>query len=56
MKIFNYNARGLGLPEKRRFIREQLNTDHVDILCIQETKKDSFSPQFLRSLSGKFDS
>jgi exonuclease III len=51
MKILKFNVRELGLPEKRRIIQELTQKEHIDILCIQETKKKSFSTQFLKSIS-----
>jgi hypothetical protein len=54
MKILNWNIRGLGLPEKRRYLKEFVFKEHFDILCIQETKKTDFSQHFLDSISPKF--
>jgi exonuclease III len=39
MKVLNCNIRGLGLPEKRRILYEFFLTEHINILCLQETKK-----------------
>jgi exonuclease III len=55
MKILNCNVRGLGLPEKRRMLRDFINSNNIDILCLQETKKDSYTSQFLNSISRNFD-
>jgi hypothetical protein len=54
IKVLHWNIRGLGLPEKRRFLKEFIITEHFDIICIQETKKEDFTQRFLYSLSPKF--
>lgn len=38
MKILSYNVRGLGGSGKRRIIRELVCQNHVEFLCLQETK------------------
>jgi exonuclease III len=54
MKVLHWNIRGLGLPEKRRYLREFILKEHFDIICIQETKKEEFSTRFLHSISPVF--
>ena len=39
MNIITYNVRGLGKGVKWPAIRRMVNTQHIDMLCIQETKK-----------------
>jgi Endonuclease/Exonuclease/phosphatase family len=55
MKILNCNIQGLGLPEKRRILHDFIIKEHVDILCLQETKKDSYSSQFFKSIASCYD-
>lgn len=40
MNILSFNSRGLGSGVKRSAIRKLTVTHKVDILCIQETKKE----------------
>jgi exonuclease III len=47
MKVLHWNIRGLGLPEKCRYLQEFISKEHFDIICIQETKKEVFSTHFL---------
>ena len=37
--IMCWNARGLGIPVKRRFLRDFLVNNEVDLLGVQETQK-----------------
>ena len=39
MNIITYNVRGLGRGVKWPAIRRMVNTQHIDMLCIQETKE-----------------
>lgn len=50
-RIFNWNARGLGSSVKRRFLRDTLFNNKIDLVGIQETKKDSFTERTLHSFS-----
>lgn len=52
MKGMFSNARGIGGDIKKRFIRETVCDLHIDFLGIQETIKDTFSPNELHSLCG----
>lgn len=49
--ILCWNARGLGQADKRRVIRDYLQTHKIDILIVQETKKESFTTRQFNSLS-----
>ena len=40
MKIITYNTRGLGRGVKWAVIRRMVQKERVDMLCIQETKKE----------------
>lgn len=48
-----WNARGLGEPEKRRFLRESISEHSLEFICVQETKKD-FDDSWLAGVSGRF--
>lgn len=50
MKLFSWNIRGLGRPEKRRKIKNLLFDKKIDMALIQETKRSSMSNQVIRSL------
>ena len=51
INFLSWNARGLGLPHKRSLLRDYLMFHKIDILGIQETKKESFSSRILKNLS-----
>ena len=51
VKFLNWNARGLGLATKRRYLRDLLSDNHIDFVSIQETKKELFHDRSLRALS-----
>lgn len=42
MKIITYNVRGLGRGVKWPAIRRMATKQNIDMLCIQETKKEFF--------------
>lgn len=51
ISIFCWNARGLGLSNKRRALKELLLTHNIDIVAIQETKRESIPTRQLNALS-----
>lgn len=55
ISCFCWNARGLGLPSKRRALKESLNIHKIDIVAIQETKKESFPARQLNALSNNIN-
>lgn len=55
ISIFCWNARGLGLSNKRRALKDLLSSHHIDIVAIQETKKESFPTRQLNSLSSNIN-
>jgi len=40
MNIISYNVRGLGRRVKWGAIRRMIKKEHIDMICIQETKKE----------------
>jgi len=48
--ILHWNVRGLNSKEKWNPIRNKIVDLAVDIICLQETKKDSFDTAFLRNI------
>jgi hypothetical protein len=50
IKVLNCNARGLGLPKKRRMIKELVHTEQIDILCVRKLRKNSLLIKFLSLL------
>ena len=52
MNIITYNARGLGRGVKWPAIRRLVNKQHVDMLCIQETKKELIDRDICQALWG----
>ena len=53
MIILSYNSRGLGRGVKWTAIRRNILKHKVDIVCIQETKKESFSKGVCQSIWGE---
>lgn len=51
INIFNWNARGLGSATKRRALKDFISVHHIDIVGIQETKKELFHSRNLNALS-----
>ena len=52
MNILSINSRGLGSGVKRSAIRKLTLANKVDILCIQETKKESIDKKLCQYLWG----
>lgn len=52
MKVLFWNIRGLGNSARGRQLRELIIEKEVDIICIQETKKKSFSDRDLNTFQG----
>lgn len=50
MKILSYNIRGLGGILKKKEIREVIEKERVDFVCIQETKKDAIDRKLVESI------
>jgi hypothetical protein len=47
-----WNIRGLGKFGRVPALVSRIRDNHVDVVGVIETKKDSFTPGFLRSLTG----
>jgi exonuclease III len=56
MKILSWNLRGCRSFEKRHYLKEILIKEHIDVVCLQETKIDTFSNRMLLSISIIFKS
>lgn len=56
MKILNWNIRGMNAYRKQQILVDSLKENKVDMVAIQETKKESFSDRTLRNLSSHVDS
>lgn len=55
MKILGWNVRGLGLREKRGAIRRLIRKNMIDVLFIQESKREELSASFIREIWGPSD-
>ena len=53
MKIVTYNVRGLGRGLKWASIRNLVKKEQVDLLCLQETKKEVIDKNFMSSFGGR---
>jgi len=55
MNIISYNVRGLGRGVKWLTIRRMVKEQYVDLLCLQETKKENVNKMFCQALWENFD-
>lgn len=55
MNILNWNIRGMNSFRKRHALRDYITKHQIDMIAIQETKKEQFSNRTLRGLSTKLD-
>ena len=55
MNIISYNVRGLGRGVKWPAIRRMVKEYHIDLLCLQETKKETVNKSMCRALWGNSD-
>lgn len=53
--ILCWNVKELGLPSKCRALKDLLNTHRIDLVVIQETKKESFTRRQLNALSNNIN-
>jgi exonuclease III len=47
-KVLCWNVRGLNAKEKWEAIRDKITESGCDVICLQETKRQSFDVQFLK--------
>lgn len=52
MKGLFWNIRGMGLPGRFPTVVSKIRENHVDFVGIIETKKEVFTPGYLRNLTG----
>ncbi|KAM3385248.1 hypothetical protein ACQJBY_009276 [Aegilops geniculata] len=50
--ILSWNVRGLNWPARRATVREIAEAHRASILCLQETKLESWTPAIVRELGG----
>ena len=55
MNILTWNCRGLNASSKRHRLRDIIVANHIDIVTIQETKKENFTTRQLKSISSQLD-
>jgi exonuclease III len=51
--LLNWNVRGLNTYDKCNAVRAKIKESSCNIICIQETKRASFDPSFVRQLAPK---
>jgi exonuclease III len=51
MNCLDWNIRGITAPRRKNSILDLLAKTHTTIVAFQETKKETFSPSFLDSIS-----
>jgi exonuclease III len=52
-KILNWNLRGINSENKWLALANKISESNCDIVCIQETKRESFDEQYLRNFCPK---
>lgn len=55
LNILNWNIRGINSSRKRQILKDHLSQHKIDIVLIQETKKENFSNRILKTISSKLD-
>lgn len=55
MRIVSFNIRGLGRRVKRSVVRELVVSEHVEFLCLQETKLEYVDKRLVSKLWGNSD-
>jgi hypothetical protein len=51
--VLSWNIRGINDPAKRPLVRNKLEESNASIVCLQETKKGEFDPNFIRNFAPK---
>lgn len=55
--VLSWNIRGINSDKKWNAIRDRMDNNNCDVLCLQETKRESFDLAYLRNFcSQSFDS
>jgi exonuclease III len=52
-KILNWNLRGINSEKKWLALASKISESNFDIVCLQETKRESFDEQYLRNFCPK---
>jgi glyceraldehyde-3-phosphate dehydrogenase/erythrose-4-phosphate dehydrogenase len=47
-----WNIRGLGKIGRQPALANRIKDNHVDVIGVVETKKENFTPRFLKAISG----
>lgn len=55
MNFLNWNVRGINSTRKRQILADIVKEQHIDILALQETKKETFTDRILRTISRDID-
>lgn len=55
MNFLNWNARGINSSKKRQILHDIIVDHKIDLIAIQETKKEKFNNRVLKSISTHFD-
>jgi exonuclease III len=51
MRCVFWNIRGLNRPGRKLSLEHLIKSNRVDLVGVQETKKESFKPSFLKNLT-----
>lgn len=53
--VLSWNVRGLNSDKKWDAVRDRVISSACDVVCLQETKKHSFDPMFIKKICPSFD-
>ena len=48
--VLCWNVRGINSDKKWNAVRDRVCESYCDVVCLQETKKESFDPMFIRNI------
>jgi exonuclease III len=55
MNVLCWNIRGMNSHHKRNILHDLVVDNKIDLLAVQETKKQEFSKRMLKVVSSKLD-
>jgi exonuclease III len=50
MRVMGWNIRGFGRRGRRSQLKDYMRKENIDVICLQETIKQSFTNQELKSI------
>jgi exonuclease III len=50
-RVLSWNVRGLNSDRKLNDVKDKIVESKYDVICLQETKKDSFERNFIKNIA-----